>query len=603
MGLGSFIDEVGDAGGRLVDSAERAAGGLIEEGARKVADGLDHVGLHKAAQWTSHTGDRLADDLGAHVPEQQLGESDDPRDLLHGDAGRIRAAAGHLRRLHGAFDAGRTGLSRLDPGDWDGWGADAFRARFTRQPAAWSHAADSCGQAADALDTYAFTVEWARGQATEALRQWKRGVAARTKAVAAHNAKVRSYNAAVAAGADAPAAPGPFTDPGAGDRTAARELLAAAREQRDAAAAAARSAVRSATGLAPELPGFSDRWKARAGDWMSTAPIHFEHFAGGLLRSGADMVRFARGLDPFDSYNATHPAAYLTHLNSTAAGLLDLAARPERLPAALLGTAWGSDTDEAAGRLFGSLLLGGQARGDILAGRDLVPWRKDAVAGRGTSLQDIRESLRGGDDGLQPVKASDQLALERAVPRNPDGSFQRHPDPFTKWTSKQNDGGHRVRGRANNCADGVRAALETWYGNPQVSAARTVTRMPDGRLDKTSGERNGVQNGEAWGGTRIDYTGHGAAAYDTVADQVRKAGHGSSALVHVEWPRRRGESSAHVFTALNHNGRVVWFDPQTGQVSTKPIHLHAAHVFHYVLDADRRPVRRPPVYVGGDTPQ
>jgi hypothetical protein len=65
MGLGSFIDEVGDAGGRLVDSAERAAGGLIEEGARKVADGLDHVGLHKAAQWTSHTGDRLADDLGA----------------------------------------------------------------------------------------------------------------------------------------------------------------------------------------------------------------------------------------------------------------------------------------------------------------------------------------------------------------------------------------------------------------------------------------------------------------------------------------------------------------------------------------------------------
>ena len=101
MGLGSFVDRLGDAGGRALHSAEHAAGELIDEGAHEVADGLDHVGLHEAAQWTAHTGDKVADTLGAHVPEQELGESDDPRDLLHGDAGRIRGASVTSPRLLG----------------------------------------------------------------------------------------------------------------------------------------------------------------------------------------------------------------------------------------------------------------------------------------------------------------------------------------------------------------------------------------------------------------------------------------------------------------------------------------------------------------------
>ncbi|CAG7610219.1 putative T7SS-secreted protein [Actinacidiphila bryophytorum] len=593
MGLRALVDGLGDGGDRLLRSAKRTAGALLDDNAHLLAAGLDAAGLHRAAEWTEDTGDLIADRLGADVAEQQLGQTAEPGDLLHGDPGRLRAAAGHLRRLHTAFDTGRAGLSRLDPGNWYGAGGDAFRAAFAPQPAAWGRAATACQDAADALERYAFTVEWAQHRAEEAVRLWRRGARARKQAAAAYNADVDRYRAALANGAaDVPARPGPFTDPGADDRGAAADLLAAARDQRDTAARGAEAAVRAATALAPGLPDFTGRFCARTADLFASAPIRLEHFAGGLIRSATDAVRFARGLNPYDPYNLTHPAAYVTRLDGTAAGMLDLALHTERLPGLLLGTGWGRDGDEASGRLLGNVLLALATDGGSAAGRNAAGWR-NAVPPRGATLDDIRSALREGPDGLQPVDHADQRALEKAVPRNRDGSFQRHPDPRGDWTRLQNDGGTQVAGRSNNCADNVRAALETWYGNPQVAAARTVSRAADGTLDVLSAERFGVENGNVWGGTAFDYTGPGPAAYERVADDVRGAGHGSSAFVHVEWPPTvDGVRTSHVFTALNHRGEVFWFDPQAALVSTDPIHRGARHVFHYVLDAERRPVAR-----------
>ncbi|CAG6397277.1 toxin glutamine deamidase domain-containing protein [Streptomyces cocklensis] len=601
MGVRALVDALGDGGDRLLRAAERETGALIDDNARLVAAGLDAAGLHRAAEWTENTGDLVADRLGAEVAEQELGQSDDPKDLLHGDPGRIRAASGRLRRLHRAFDTGRTGLSRLDPGTWNGFGGDAFHAAFTPQPGAWGRAATACQEAADALDHYAFTVEWAQRRAEEAVRLWRRGAEARKKAAAAYNARLDRYAAALAAGPEElPARPGPFTDPGADDRGAAADLLAAARDQRDTAACGTEAAVRSAAGLAPALPDFAGRFCAGTVDLLDTAPIRLEHFAGGLIRSATDAVRFARGLNPYDPYNLTHPAAYVTRLNATAAGLLDLAAHTERLPGLVLGSGWGADSDEASGRLLGNVLLTMATDGGSAAGRNAAGWR-NAVPPRGASLDDVRSALRDGPDGLQPVDHADQRALEKVVPRNHDGSFQRYPDPRGPWTGLQNDGGTQVAGRSNNCADNVRAALETWYGNPQVAAARTLSRAADGTLDVLSAERFGVENGNVWGGTAFGYTGPGPAAYERVADEVRGAGHGSSAFVHVEWPPTAdGVRTSHVFTALNHGGEVFWFDPQAGIVSTDPIHAAARHVFHYVLDADRRPVTRRPAVTAAE---
>ncbi|WP_031521672.1 putative T7SS-secreted protein [Streptomyces sp. NRRL F-5123] len=591
MGIGSLVDEAGNVGGRLLDSAERKTGALIDDDARLVAGGLDALGLHRAADWAGKTGDHVADELGAHVPELDLGGSDDPGELLHGDPARIRATAAHLRRLHTALDTGHRGISRLGADDWRGQGGVAFRTAFTPQPTAWGRAASACQDAADAVERYACTVDWAKGRAAEAVRLWEGGVRASKKAAAAYDEQVARYEAARAAGGTV-AAPAPFTDPGADAREAARDMLVAAREQRDAMARSTAAALHSAADLAPKMPSFTERLAARTEDLLSTVPIRLEHVAGGMVRAASDAVRFTRSLDPYDPYNLAHPAQYLTHLNATAAGLLDLAVHPERLPPAVLGTGWGRDGDEAAGRLLANLLYAVGTDGAAAARARAPGWRR-AVPTHGTTLKDIRATLRGGPDGLQPVDPADQRALEAAVPRNRNGSFQRFPDPRGPWTARVNAGGMEVPGRSNNCADAVRSALETWYGNPQVAAARTLPHMGDEKLVLRTAERHGVEHGNAWGGTSMRYTGPGPESYRAVADELHASGHGSSALVHIEWQLPAdGALSSHVFTALNHKGQVYWLDPQSGEVSTEQIHLSAAHVYHYALDARRHPIRQ-----------
>ncbi|WP_327290212.1 putative T7SS-secreted protein [Streptomyces sp. NBC_01198] len=422
MGLRSFANKLGDGLEHGVDKVKKKAGEIIDDGAHIVGDGLEHVGLDDAADWVEDKGDSVADHLGAHVAEQQLGQTDDPKELLHGDAGKIRAAATHLTKFSKAFDTGHTGLTHLDPGDWDGAGAEAFRAKFKPQPAKWAKAATACQDAATALETYAHTVDWARGQATEAVRLWKQGVAKRKAAADAYNSTldtyhddVKAYNDKVDDGKDPgtkPVAPAAFTDPGAKDRQAAQHTLDAARKQRDTAASHAQTAITTATALAPAKPDFTGRMENDFGDVGKAAPIAGEHFLGGLVRSGTDLVKFARGLNPTDPYNMTHPAQYLTHLNATAAGLVDMTQHPERLPGIILGSGWGSDGSEAGGRLVGNILLaiatdGGSAAGKTVAEGAAKNAAKDAAE------QAAKSGARAAAE--DPVKAAIEKAAKKCV--------------------------------------------------------------------------------------------------------------------------------------------------------------------------------------------
>ncbi|WP_275427315.1 toxin glutamine deamidase domain-containing protein [Streptomyces sp. NEAU-S7GS2] len=208
------------------------------------------------------------------------------------------------------------------------------------------------------------------------------------------------------------------------------------------------------------------------------------------------------------------------------------------------------------------------------------------------SLNDVRASLNHQPSGLYSPFPHDQQALESNFPRNPDGSPQRHADPFQPWSQLQNDGGPTVPGRSNNCADCTRSFMESWYGNPQVSAPRTYDNDGHGGLDRVSGERDGTNNIQNWAGTNFRHSGQNAQdSYQRIADELRQSGHGSAAAVLVTWPKNPDGSGggAHVFNAVNHNGRVVWVDSQTGQISQQPIHTHADGVWHLTLDADRKP--------------
>ncbi|UQA95491.1 toxin glutamine deamidase domain-containing protein [Streptomyces halobius] len=220
------------------------------------------------------------------------------------------------------------------------------------------------------------------------------------------------------------------------------------------------------------------------------------------------------------------------------------------------------------------------------------------------SHTDVRIGLNVQPNGLYSPFPHDQQALEASFPRYPDGTPRAFNDPFQPWAQLQNDGGHTVLGRSNNCADCTRSFMESWYGNPQVSAVRTYDPDGKGGIDRASGEREGTRNIEEYTGAKFRNSGPNSKdGYHQIADDLRKAGPGAAAAVLVTWPDKpNGDpGGAHVFNAVNHNGKVVWVDSQTGKVSEQPINTAAKNVWHLVLDADRKPFD--PTTAQNQTPQ
>ncbi|MGW8554126.1 toxin glutamine deamidase domain-containing protein [Streptomyces tubercidicus] len=201
------------------------------------------------------------------------------------------------------------------------------------------------------------------------------------------------------------------------------------------------------------------------------------------------------------------------------------------------------------------------------------------------SLDRIRNDLQGGPHGLLRARTIDQQLLAGAVPRHPDGTPVRHPDPFQQWAQLQNDGGLVMPGRSNNCVDCSRSFLETWFGNPQVSVPRTWDTNPDGSLDRRTGERSGIANINRWANTPLRHSGGTADGYARIAHDLQNAGHGAGSIIVVAWK----DGSSHAFNAVNHNGQVVWVDAQSGAVSHQPLHTQGVKVWHLTLDANRQP--------------
>ncbi|WP_330316435.1 toxin glutamine deamidase domain-containing protein [Streptomyces platensis] len=215
------------------------------------------------------------------------------------------------------------------------------------------------------------------------------------------------------------------------------------------------------------------------------------------------------------------------------------------------------------------------------------------------NLSDIRDGLNIPFEGLTTPDPAHQQDLENAHPRNPDGTPQVYADPRQgNWAGLQNDGGVGVPGRSNNCADCTRSFLETWFGRPTVSAPRTLDLNADGSLNTYSAERDSVDNQTRWAGAPSTYAGKDHPnPYARIAYELSQAGHGSAAVIGVNWPGGGG----HAFAAVNHNGQVLFVDAQTGVVSENPIHLGAQEVFYTPLDANRNPIT--PYFLAPSTPQ
>ncbi|MER8001774.1 putative T7SS-secreted protein [Streptomyces sp. NPDC095613] len=359
MGIGDFVpDVVEDA----VESGVEWAGNRVEDAGRWTADRLDDVGWQSGADWVREQSGSLANRMGAEVDELDLGQTEDKTKLIYGSPSKIRSTASHLRDFQEAFNQVGEGLRGLESDSLKGEGADAFRETVSIEPPKWFKAADACEDAAAALESFADTVEWAQGEAQTAIDKWKAGTRASEEARDAYNDRVDSYNQAAdrynALPADErepscrPQKPGEFSDPGTARMEEAQDILAEARRQRNSAAETARAAVTAARDTAPPKPSYSEQLQ----DGLEEIPVMVDHVEGGIIRGTAGMLTFVRSVNPTDPYNLTHPAEYVTSLNSTATGLLTVANDPWGAGRQMVGD-FMRDPSEGVGRLIPDLAL------------------------------------------------------------------------------------------------------------------------------------------------------------------------------------------------------------------------------------------------------
>ncbi|WP_079405221.1 putative T7SS-secreted protein [Streptomyces sp. 3211] len=377
---GGLVDKGLDGIEHGVDSAKKVIGHGVDRATDEVGGFLDRVGAHGWEDKVEDFGDSAASRLGASVREQELGETEQADELIHGRPSAIRSSSQHFSDFRAAFDRVGQGMKALDSDRWKGQAAVAFRAKFAMHPTDWLRASDACESASSALGRYAETVEWAQKQAEEAIELHKAAVNASKEAHDAHVAKEDAYRTAAKAGRDPGPIPVEGADPGLAGRKRAKEILEEARRQRDEAATTAERALRSAMEHAPAEPPATDRLLAEIVDYAGSEAFELSHVVGGVAKGTAGTLNFARGLNPFDPYNLTHPADFQQNVNMTLADLVSTASQPDRIPGPLIDS-YMADPSEFKGRLLPDL-LGTKGFGGARAGMRFAEDAAESAARR-----------------------------------------------------------------------------------------------------------------------------------------------------------------------------------------------------------------------------
>ncbi|MGW6542670.1 putative T7SS-secreted protein [Streptomyces massasporeus] len=551
-GLGRLKDGVNHGLSALedgVDAGKKVVGEGIDWGTDRLGDGLDRVGLEDAADAVEDWGDEVASDLGATPGERQLGQTEEANELVHGNPEKIRSSAKHLRDFSAAFDKVGSGMKKVDSSAWRGEAGNTFREKFGVHPKKWLQAADACETAASALDAYASTVKWAQQQAQEAIELYARGKSASEKAVGEYNQKVDAYNAKVRADQDPGPTPGPFHDPGREIIRQAREKLARARAQRNTAAGDAEADIKKGLAHAPAEPPPLDRLTGNVVDGLVATGVELNHVVGGVVKGTAGLVSFARGLNPVDPYNLTHPAEYLQNISLTLSGLVSTAAQPERaLNAAVDG--FKKDPSEFIGRLIPELIGtkgAGLARGGLRAamkegvetgagGAKVAPnGAKVADEAAGATPKDWSDLARSTDHVKEKAIHYDSVDPQKA---------QEFLDSEFPWLKDINNTG--TPGYRDNCSHNV-VSVDRRLDGVEVSAA------PKPQPDHIPPEQLGLKDRAKGHYDMVN-------SYDDIVRDLQARGEGSRSAVYVSRP----DGSAHVFNAVNTKHGVVFLDGQSG---------------------------------------
>jgi hypothetical protein len=254
--VGSWWDDPG----RLVADTQHLTGRLVADAAHGTGELLTDAGADGAANLVDEAGDKVGAFLAdGPVPEAELGQTTSPTEVIHGDPAAIIGSAENMQASSRAFEETAAKLEAIDTRHWTGAAADAFRAKYGPQPGRWRTAAAAYASAAASLQSYAATLSWAQRQAQQAIELYQQGYHANQVAQAGYDGNYANW----VVSQNQPGAhyvPPPVQSyPGNPMMARAQEMVAAARQRRDQAAAAEAARVSAAARLAPTQPTFWQR--------------------------------------------------------------------------------------------------------------------------------------------------------------------------------------------------------------------------------------------------------------------------------------------------------------------------------------------------------
>ncbi|WP_433620944.1 putative T7SS-secreted protein [Nocardia sp. CA-120079] len=344
MGIGDFVNSVGDAIEHGVESVTQKVGELADSGLDAAATLARNLGADGVAEGLDDLGDKIADLAGGEIGERELGQTKDPKELIRGDPSAIHDAAEALGKMGDSIGQTGDALRTVNTADWTGTAAEEFHTEFAKQPKLWWEGSDAMHKASDVLNSWYYEVTAAQTKAADAIARWD---AADTE----ETSKKTQWNAL----SDEQKRKTPLVDTWTSIRNEAREILRGARAQRDNAATSAATALAAATESAPTEPPFTERWTDNLSDLSGAFDQAKLNFTSGLLTSFSGIVQFVRQVSPMDAYNLTHPAEYFSGMSDLGTGLVVAAADPGATTSAILSGAR-KNPSEFLGSLTGDLI-------------------------------------------------------------------------------------------------------------------------------------------------------------------------------------------------------------------------------------------------------
>lgn len=355
---------------------------------------------------------------------RQLGETRDPRGLVSGSPGEVRRTADTMAKFGAALSSAGEGLRKIDAGGWNGPAADGFHESFDGEPGRWIECGDAFEDAAGAVSSYSHTLEWAQGQAAEAIVLWDEGEAATKTAKAEHEAAVqRAQQDAVArttAGVSTVAPDIPFHDPGEEKRQAARDKLQRARRHLDETGDRAEVTVGHARDKAPPKP----KWWQKVGEFLS-------EFGKGAWEATVGLVEFAWSISTIRML--VDPVGYAQTVASYVGTAQFAVQHPGEFAKAVVDwDTWKENPARALGRLVPDIALAAATAGAGAAAKGARGMKAlDNLADGAKNTPNVRRAI--SVDDLSPQQAANYTRYEKKLPSKhepvrvenlPDGSVR-----------------------------------------------------------------------------------------------------------------------------------------------------------------------------------